>query len=228
MHRNKAQEQEKKTHDIFDKLLRTFTTPIAERLNIPPNLVTVIAFLLAVSGAMMIFYNTTLAALLILLGLAADFLDGDIARIHHRMSEKGAWLDVVLDKYSDFAVTLMVMLTLLATGYDHTVIILGSLAIFSLLAINHNNYAFEKFFYRNNLVYKIPPKPTIIYGYSRTKHILLASLLIFFNQLYLYLILFGTFMFVYVIALSYIHWRKFCKRHQCIHKKINKKGCDKI
>ena len=83
-------------------------TPIAVRLGLAPNTVTVIS-LLAGAGAVAAALTGTrwgylATAVLMLVSLVLDCVDGEVARWTHRYSKAGAWLDAVGDRVKEYAV----------------------------------------------------------------------------------------------------------------------------
>lgn len=74
---------------------------LAEKINVNPNIITVIGFLFTIAAAITIPENLLLGGILILLGGVFDMLDGISARVNNRATSFGAFLDSVLDRYSD-------------------------------------------------------------------------------------------------------------------------------
>jgi phosphatidylglycerophosphate synthase len=74
---------------------------LAKKMNVNPNALTIIGFIITTGAALVIPINLFLGGLLILLGGAFDMLDGIIARVNNRTTKFGAFLDSVLDRYSD-------------------------------------------------------------------------------------------------------------------------------
>jgi phosphatidylglycerophosphate synthase len=93
--------------------------PIAKRIPLGPNTLTVIGFLITVVAALTIPHDLRLGGLFILMGGAFDMLDGVVARTKGRTSKFGAFLDSVLDRYSDAFIFLSLSYYLAANG-DHT------------------------------------------------------------------------------------------------------------
>ncbi len=85
---------------VFDKPL----SPIAKRINVNPNYLTFSGFLITISAAFIIPYNLKVGGLLVIIGGIFDMLDGVIARTNGRTSDFGAFLDSVLDRFSDAAI----------------------------------------------------------------------------------------------------------------------------
>jgi len=75
--------------------------PLAKRLRVNPNLITIVGFLVTTAAAITIPYNLRLAGILIIFGGLFDTLDGVIARTNGRATDFGAFFDSVLDRYSD-------------------------------------------------------------------------------------------------------------------------------
>ncbi len=76
-------------------------SPLAKKIKVNPNIITIVGFIITTIAAITIPYNLRLAGVLILCGGLFDMLDGIIARINGRTTDFGAFLDSVLDRYSD-------------------------------------------------------------------------------------------------------------------------------
>lgn len=76
-------------------------TPIIERIPLNPNIFTGIGFVITCIAALIIPHNIKVGGLLILIGGLFDMLDGIVARINNKATRFGAFLDSVLDRYSD-------------------------------------------------------------------------------------------------------------------------------
>ena len=100
---------------------RLINRPVSTRISawlsstsITPDQITVASFLIALAGAALL--ATGKAALTVAGGLAVqassilDGCDGEIARLKHRATRRGAWLDTILDRYADSVVTLAITL----------------------------------------------------------------------------------------------------------------------
>ncbi|MGH9446137.1 MAG: CDP-alcohol phosphatidyltransferase family protein [Terriglobia bacterium] len=82
---------------IFDKIVKTFS-----RRGVSPNVLTAIGLLINLVGA----YCFALgyfrwAGLAIIVAAVFDLTDGPVARLSHRVTPFGGFLDSVLDRYSD-------------------------------------------------------------------------------------------------------------------------------
>lgn len=85
----------------FGHFLDKPLTPIFKRLNVNPNILTIIGFLITTLAAIVIPQNLILGGILILAGGVFDMLDGVVARVNNKVTGFGAFIDSVLDRYSD-------------------------------------------------------------------------------------------------------------------------------
>lgn len=119
------------------RLLDGPLAPVARRLNVNPNAVTVLGFLVSVSAGFALARNLVAGGVLVMIGGFFDALDGVMARTNGRVTEFGAFLDSLLDRYSDAFLFLGVAWYLGSRG-DHT----GAfLSIGSLLGAYGVSYA---------------------------------------------------------------------------------------
>lgn len=81
--------------------LDTPLNQIAKRIPLSPNTLTVMGFLTTVVAALVIPKNIRLGGILILIGGVFDLFDGIVARTRGQITHFGAFLDSVLDRYSD-------------------------------------------------------------------------------------------------------------------------------
>jgi phosphatidylglycerophosphate synthase len=89
---------------------------IAKRIPFSPNALTIAGFLITVLAAFAIPQNIKLGGILILIGGVFDMLDGMVARTKGKTSKFGAFLDSVLDRYSDAFLFLSLSYYLAANG----------------------------------------------------------------------------------------------------------------
>jgi phosphatidylglycerophosphate synthase len=92
---------------------------LAKKVPFSPNTLTVTGFLITTAAAFILPHNIRIGGLLILIGGAFDMLDGIVARTNGRATKFGAFLDSVLDRYSDAFIFLSLSYYLAAKG-DHT------------------------------------------------------------------------------------------------------------
>jgi phosphatidylglycerophosphate synthase len=93
--------------------------PIVKQIPLSPNILTVIGFLITVIAALIIPVNLRLGGIFILFGGIFDMLDGISARTNGTTTKFGAFLDSVLDRYSDAFLFLSIAWFLAAQG-NHT------------------------------------------------------------------------------------------------------------
>lgn len=85
----------------FGHFLDKPLAPIAKRISVSPNILTIFGFLVTVAAAISIPYNLTAGGILILIGGLFDMFDGIVARTNGKNTKFGALLDSTLDRYSD-------------------------------------------------------------------------------------------------------------------------------
>ncbi len=129
---------------VSARLNRPISTRLSTRLvatRITPNQITVISFLLALAGAGLLSLGQYVAGLagglLIQLASIIDGCDGEIARLKHLSSPRGAWLDTVLDRYADMAVALAVTYAFAAAHPGAFPWIVGFLAAFGFILASY-------------------------------------------------------------------------------------------
>ncbi|MCL4475264.1 MAG: CDP-alcohol phosphatidyltransferase family protein [Nitrospirae bacterium] len=94
-------------------------TPVVRKFTFNPNILTVAGFVITTIAAFIIPANPRLGGLLILLGGLCDMCDGILARVNSRATSFGAFLDSLLDRYSDAFLFLSIAWYLAGKG-DHT------------------------------------------------------------------------------------------------------------
>lgn len=83
--------------NFLDKPLST----VAKKIDLSPNSITVAGFLTTTLAAAAFAWDLRVGGVLLLLGGAMDVLDGVVARARGKVTDFGAFLDSVLDRYSD-------------------------------------------------------------------------------------------------------------------------------
>ncbi|MFQ5720283.1 MAG: CDP-alcohol phosphatidyltransferase family protein [Acidobacteriota bacterium] len=128
--------------------------PISRRLSawlsstgITPDQITVATLALALAGAVLLAIGnvaTSVAGgLVVQASSILDGCDGEIARLTHRETARGAWLDTIFDRYADSAVVLAVTLAAARTWGGPWVWIGGMMALagFILASYTTKEYA---------------------------------------------------------------------------------------
>ena len=138
-------------------LNRPISTRLSARLvatGITPNQITVISFLISLVGAGFLaagqYAFGLVGGLLVQLASIIDGCDGEIARLKHLSSARGAWLDTILDRYADVAVALGVTYAFAAARPGPLVWILGFLTAFGFILAS---YVTKEFAIRNEWPY---------------------------------------------------------------------------
>jgi len=85
-----------KSRILLSPLVKTFSF-------IPPNILTLLGFLIVVIASFLILNGKfRLGGLILIVGSIFDALDGQIARIKEKSSKFGAFFDSTLDRYGEF------------------------------------------------------------------------------------------------------------------------------
>ena len=113
-------------------LLTKILNPVASRLNINPNILTVISPFVALVAAYG-FANKLLilGTIAILLSGFLDVVDGAVARYHNRSSKFGAFLDSTMDRFADA----IIYIGIIFGGYCDWFV--GVLAIHSAICVSY-------------------------------------------------------------------------------------------
>jgi CDP-L-myo-inositol myo-inositolphosphotransferase len=123
--------------------------------DVTPNQVTVASFAMSLVGAAFLALGSyaagLLGALLVQAASICDGCDGEIARLKHLASARGAWLDTVLDRYADAAIAVGVTLGHARTGGDE--ISTWLLGLFALSGFLLASYVTKEFALRHGSEY---------------------------------------------------------------------------
>jgi phosphatidylglycerophosphate synthase len=111
----------KKYGNAFDKPLGK----IALRIPVSPNALSITGFIITLFACYRLSFDLLTGGIFILVGALFDVLDGVVARTQNKMTRFGAFLDSVLDRYSD-AFILLALAYNLENG-SHTVGVILSL-----------------------------------------------------------------------------------------------------
>ena len=113
-------------------LLTKILNPIAQNLNINPNIVTVISPFVALLAAYgFANHDLILGCAAILFSGFLDVMDGAIARYHGRASKFGAFLDSTMDRFADA----IIYIGIIFGGYCDWFV--GVLAIHSAITVSY-------------------------------------------------------------------------------------------
>jgi CDP-diacylglycerol--glycerol-3-phosphate 3-phosphatidyltransferase len=123
--------------DLAHQWMEIVFTPLVrllDRMNISPNAITVVGTLFGVGGgALLALGRWKIAAALIVFSGFLDGVDGLLARQSHKVSPLGAFLDSVLDRWSDTAFYLGLLIWYLNAGMRGLVILVTCALASSLL-----------------------------------------------------------------------------------------------
>ena len=85
----------------FSRRFERKLSPFIRKIKIHPNAVTIAGFVITSAGAFLMARNFQAGGAVVILGSLMDVLDGMVARVNEKTSTLGAYLDSVLDRYSD-------------------------------------------------------------------------------------------------------------------------------
>lgn len=110
-----------------------------------PNVVTVVSLAFGILAALLVatgaWWAWVVAAVLLLVALVVDCVDGEIARFTRRFSPLGAFLDAVGDRVKEYAVLAAVAAVAVREGADGWPVALAAMAV---VTIRHlEDYAYE-------------------------------------------------------------------------------------
>jgi phosphatidylglycerophosphate synthase len=89
---------------------------LAKKIPFHPNTLTIAGFLVTVVASLALASNLVLGGILVIVGGLFDVLDGVVARVNGKRSKFGAFLDSVLDRFSDAFILLAVAWNLFNRG----------------------------------------------------------------------------------------------------------------
>jgi CDP-diacylglycerol---glycerol-3-phosphate 3-phosphatidyltransferase len=91
---------------VVDSIVRGLS-----RFHVSPNLLTFIGLLINIFAAVLFAKNLLFwAGLVVIFAGIFDIVDGEVARLTHRVTKFGAFFDSVIDRYSDLLLLLGIML----------------------------------------------------------------------------------------------------------------------
>jgi CDP-diacylglycerol--glycerol-3-phosphate 3-phosphatidyltransferase len=108
-------------------------TPLA-RMGVTPNAITIVGFLFnVVTAGVIATGHLTIGSILLFLSALFDMLDGALARVSARQSRFGAFLDSLLDRYSEAVVLSALIYVFTVRGNTPVVMLVYVVAIGSVL-----------------------------------------------------------------------------------------------
>ncbi|MEN6328859.1 MAG: archaetidylinositol phosphate synthase [Methanobacteriaceae archaeon] len=112
--------------------VKRFTDPLAQKIRIDPNIITIIGLLVSLVAAYMFSQRELLwGAVFILLGGFFDVIDGAVARNHGRQTTFGGILDSTADRFADA----VIIIGIIAGGYVYW--IWGVLALLASFSVSY-------------------------------------------------------------------------------------------
>ncbi|MFQ5752610.1 MAG: CDP-alcohol phosphatidyltransferase family protein, partial [bacterium] len=133
---------------IINRKISSRVSTLLTNLNVSPNQMTFISFIIAVMASLS-FYNGTygwilLGGLLAQLSSILDGCDGEIARLKYQHSFFGMWLDRILDRYADGLIILGITYAIWLPTMNHFVWFLGGFALIGTFMNSYTAIAYDK------------------------------------------------------------------------------------
>ncbi len=146
---------------LLNRRISLRISKVLAKRNVTPNQMTVFSFLLSIVGSAFFLFGgyltNVVAGVIVQLHSILDGCDGEIARLKFRESKFGAWLDGVLDRYSDFAIIFCA--TFSVAGNNPLYWVIGFFAAFSSFIVAYSGDKFVATFkrtYVNPKLFEIP------------------------------------------------------------------------
>ena len=143
---------------------RHLNRPISTRISlfayrkgfmITPTAVTLISFILALSASFLLAMQWFIpGGLLVQLSSITDGVDGEVARLFHKASSWGGYLDSVLDRISDVAI--VIGLTLSSTNIDNLTLLFALLAAANVILVSYATHNLKSLNVKTERLRKIP------------------------------------------------------------------------
>ena len=203
---NKSQ---KAVDDIYALV---FARPISKRISkalfntkVTANQITIFSiFLGVISGILLFFDYNYISAVLLYFSLVFDCVDGELARLREHFTRFGFWMEGVFDRVPD-------TLPFFAMGYltGEWLRVALALTCFFLIrtVISVNVLTIEKFGLEDSVKKRgffTRNKFNVWFRYTKAAHILFLILFILTRQYDIYLLLFSTACFVYLLAVCVV------------------------
>ena len=122
-------------------LQKTITEPIVKLLvylHISPNFISCFGFLLTLVGCVLIIGQQLLcAAIIVLIAAAFDMLDGGVARATGKVSKHGEFLDSTLDRISEGALFISLIISYNMQGDFTLIVALAAVALLVSLLVSY-------------------------------------------------------------------------------------------
>jgi CDP-diacylglycerol---glycerol-3-phosphate 3-phosphatidyltransferase len=115
------------------RVAESVVSPLA-RLGVDPNVITVVGFLLnIVTAAVLATGHLSSGGALLLVSGLFDMLDGALARVENNQSDFGAFLDSLLDRYSEATILLALIYVFTIRHLTANVLLVYGVAVGSIL-----------------------------------------------------------------------------------------------
>jgi phosphatidylglycerophosphate synthase len=197
------------------KYLACHITNFFCKTNITPIQVTGIGFLITILAVMLILTAEPtyliIAGILLYFSKVFDSVDGQLARVTKRTSDKGAWLDNIVDRFKEITIIFAITFALFQQTSNGQVWIYGILALISVYMLSvvlstsgktdenklretHNKFFLTKFVKKMGI-------STQFLAIQSDTYLFITALLLIFNQLLIALMFFAIIINLYWLAI---------------------------
>ena len=109
---------------------------IARKTPFSPNVVSLAGFLVTIAASYVLISDLMTGGILVLAGGFFDMFDGVVARVNNKRTKFGAFLDSVLDRYSDSFILLAIAWNL-GTHDNHTGVLLCLISLVGAFLVSY-------------------------------------------------------------------------------------------
>ncbi|MFQ5969521.1 MAG: sugar phosphate nucleotidyltransferase [Nitrososphaerales archaeon] len=144
--KNLKKETDGPVSKIINRPISLRISKILLKAGITPNQVSLLSFIIGISGASLFFlgeyFYLILGGILVQIHSIMDGCDGEVARLKLRETKYGAWFDAVLDRYADAAIILGLTYGYWSISNDGFIWIIGFVAVIGSFL---NSYTGDKY-----------------------------------------------------------------------------------
>jgi phosphatidylglycerophosphate synthase len=193
------------------KYISSNLTRLLSRTSLTPNQITLISFFIGLSSFILIAsgnpYCLPFAGLLLYFSKVFDSIDGEIARLKHLESARGAWIDGISDRFKENLLIFSITFGLYRQTNDPKVWIYGFIAVIALhmlsIVLEHTGKMDKGILQRtqeDTFIVKIAKKLNLrsqFFALQADTYLFITALLVIFNQLFIALLFYLIIINVY-------------------------------
>jgi len=139
----------------LNRPISLFFSRFLSQFNITPNQITIFSFFMSIFAAFLIsqksYSELAVGGIIAQFASIIDGCDGEIARLKFSSTDYGAWLDRVLDRYSDGFLIAALTIHILHHTLSSLVVFVGFLALIGSFAASYTAIWYDKLIREKNL-----------------------------------------------------------------------------